>query len=146
VAVRVWEFLKVGTYETSSYWWYWCFEPFRGLGFEGAASYHFKFEEAQRLRRLSRFSYYLISIDAQNAVIADWAVIPNGISFLPKSSFSLSFSAEDLHTVYDGVYDHLHSQVLGHAPFNESIRIQPLEASGQAIASPTRSRAVQESK
>jgi hypothetical protein len=54
------------------------------------------------LRRLSRFSYYLISIDAQNAVIADWAVIPNGISFLPKSSFVLSFSAEDLHTVYDG--------------------------------------------
>jgi len=43
------------------------------------------------LRRLSRFSYYLISIDAQNAVIADWAVIPNGISFLPKSSFVLSF-------------------------------------------------------
>jgi hypothetical protein len=75
-----------------------------------AASNHFKVE-VQRLRRLSRFSYYLISIDryAQNAVIADWAVIPNGISFLPSSSFVLSFSVEDLHTVYDGVYDHLHS-------------------------------------
>ena len=36
-------------------------------------------------------SLRLLADAAQNAVIADWAVIPNGISFLPKSSFVLSF-------------------------------------------------------
>jgi hypothetical protein len=86
---------------------------------------------SQRLRKLSNF--LLSNSDSRNAITLT-ELQSKKHSFFPFSF--LSFSAADLHTVYDG-YMIISSQ----APSsNKSIRIQPLEASGEAIANPTRDR------